>query len=276
MRRRQLVRTWLCMARAIADKTQDGEALAVVAFLSERAVVGFPKADNDLAYIRRRGIAKGEAVYIVPMISYDYWLLPPGDYWRGYATTAYMESYGVAEAEYFPPNQAIYMPGEWTRSEIQQGMVMLHEGLHAYDHLVKGKSMPKPFWRRERNARLMEMRLIKCIGGPEFVAYLDMLAPEVEVQYQRHRGDEFFFVIPRELSDDTLLDRLLWKVNTPIELRSRREDIERYAVTHYFEHRYGTRKGRSLYGKYVRDNYIAKAHPQHLRGLASSQTSTSA
>lgn len=126
------------------------------------------------------------------MISTDYWLLPPDDYWRGYATTAYMDSYNVAEAEYYPPTHTIYLPGEWPRSEIQHGLILLHEGLHAYDHLVRKDGMPKPFWRRERNARLMEMRLIQRIGGPEFTTILDKLIPLVEEQCHR-TGKEFSF-----------------------------------------------------------------------------------
>jgi len=252
---------WLMAASALADRSGDPEALTVSTFLKERAVLGLPRPNNDLAYVRRVGVIKKEAIYIVPMISRDDWILPPDDYWRAYASGVYLDGMGLAE--YYPPTRAIYVPGERLAAGEQSALLLLHEGLHAYDHLVRRERMPKPFWRRERNAQLMELRVIRRLGGAPLVAYLDRLMPEVE--RQRHAGPKpFLLELPHSMVDNGLLDQVLWPANTRQARRFRTMDVERCAVAHYYERLYGKREFSKHYGQYVRDNYIAEAHPQHL------------
>jgi len=256
---------WLEAATQLARQSGDAEAKQLATFLQERAVLGLPRAYNDLAYVPRADVNAAQAVYIVPMISIDYLTLPTDDYWRDFASPSSSVGRSVL-AEFYVPTHAIYLPGEWPGAEIQSALLLLHEGQHAYDHMVRGAHMPKPFWRRERNAQLMELRILKTLGGEEFATYLDRLIPEVERQ-QDTAASIFAFTLPHQLRDDVLLDRILWPAATMPEQRDRQVDIERSAVAHYFERRYGSQGVRTYYGRYVRENYIANAHPQHLAGL---------
>jgi hypothetical protein len=39
----------------------------------------------------------------------------------------------------------VHLSGEWILSDLCKGLALLHEGLHAYDRLVRRRHMPKPF-----------------------------------------------------------------------------------------------------------------------------------
>lgn len=227
--------------------------LAVVIFLRERAVLAVPRPYNGLACVYRPDVAPTETVRIVPVISIDSWLLPHDDYWQNYATLRPSSKVPVGAATFIPGDRAIYMPGGWSRPERQRGLKMLHEGLHAYDRLIRKRHMPKPRWRRERNAEYLVVRVLRAIGGQAFTDYLDTLISEVASQYASS-GERFCFRLPFSRQDDPPLDHLLWPALSPAFRRDRALEVERCAVAHFYEVRYGA-KALAHYGAYVRTNH---------------------
>ncbi|SRR6266498_2187402 len=265
-RRQELAQRWLAAATYLAEQADDTEARQVLAFLKERLCIGAPRPHNDLVYVPRSGLSEADAIFLVPMISADYWTLPWDDYWRGYASPEENTWHRTGSAEFYPFTRAIYVPGEWQDTDFWKGRCLLHEGLHAHDRLVKKRRMPKPFWRRERNAHLMEIRILRALGGAEFANELDELIPEVERQRSQQK-DGFRFHLPESFTSRSPLEEVFW-TSSGDPYGARNHDVGDCATWNYFEGKYGPQQAFIRYGQYVQDNYMTTAHPQHLVGMA--------
>lgn len=207
---------WLRAAQDLASPSQDVEAKEVVRLIAERAVLAVVRPSDGIAYLPRRGVNSSEALHIVSVLRSDVWLLPRDDHYRMYTTDENMRQRGNFKGEFHTPTHGIYLPGEWPRAKECQGLSLLHEGLYAYDVMVRRRHMPRPFRRRERNARLLVLRVLQGIGGQRFAGYIDLMIPVVAQQYdERDLSRPFVFIRPVEFTADTLLDKVLWRTVSP-------------------------------------------------------------
>ena len=245
------MQAWLDDAMSLASRAQDQEALAVARFLQTRALPALPLPNERVGYVAAEGVQppSPDTVFIVPVLSADEWRLPSDDQVRR-EFTGYARLPGNSLAQFSPLRRAIFMAGEWHISPLWRGLMLLHEGLHAYDRVVRRRHMPRPFWRRESNARLMECRVLMHIGGQPFFDYLDGLARAV-ITGSTPVGDVFDYKMSREQYSSLTLDELF---GTPIsrdDISKRAATIEDCVVLRYLQQRGSARAG-AYFDLYVR------------------------
>jgi hypothetical protein len=253
--RRTAMNQWLSAATAIARRSSDAEAIQVAMFLRTHAVLGVPMPGYRAAPVRSSRVRLlDDALLIVPIVAVDSWLLPIGDDRQRYG-----QAYRTDElyAEFIPSRQMMHLSGEWRLSDLYKGLTLLHEGLHAYDRLVRRRRMPKPFWRRERNARLLEYRVLRRIGGRRLTSHLDELLPRVRAEYARQQSAFRFELPPRSSVDDAALAASLGAPMSFIDRDARAAAVQLCAVVHFFERQF-TQDWRSRFDAYVRQNYLVR------------------
>jgi hypothetical protein len=255
LQRREAMNQWLNAAMAIASQSGDAEALQVATFLRTHAVLGIPIAGYRAAPVPPSRIRSlDDALLIVPIVAVDLWLLPVGDDRHRYGQVYRTDE---LSAEFIPSRQMIHLSGEWCLSDLYKGLTLLHEGLHAYDRLVRRRHMPKPFWRRERNARLLEYRVLCGVGGHRLTSLLNELLPRVRKAYTRQQQGFRFELPPRSNKDDTALTASLGAPTSSIDRDARAAAVQLCAVVHFFERQF-PQDWRSRFDAYVRQNYLVR------------------
>lgn len=201
---------WIAAAVALAHQSGDREAIDVAGFLNTRTQVAVPESGTNVGLPSVPPPGQDQTAYIVPMLTSDTWR-----FWRGDHDFLHL-----AEADrrprptvavFVPTTRAIYLPADWPLSELAKGLVLLHEGLHAFDRIVWRRRMPKPFVRRERNAWLLQIRVLESIGRAPYANYLQKLVPEVANQLWKASDKESFRCELGHHFTDGRLSRLLDK-----------------------------------------------------------------
>jgi hypothetical protein len=253
VRRTDLFSRWLNAAKSLA--ANDEEAQRVVAFLQERAVLACPRRNDSIAYFEHSHVQPSRALYIVVMLGIDHWTLGPDDPRLGYASHERAGQYDEALGQYRPNSRVIYMAGEWQRADISRTLTLLHEGLHAYEHLVMRRHRPRSLWEEERDAILLQIRLIRNLGGPEFQAHLDAKLPEVKQQYDASSAS-FTYEPSEHPNDDALLDQVLWPASGRNGVAERLMRVADCTVLNFLMHTFSDRRAHSIFSTYVRENRV--------------------
>ena len=166
-------------ATSLAELSDDAEAKRVTVFL-QRSQLGIPMRGDRVGYTTddRPSDLRDDLPFIVPVSWTDALRLNPTDYFahftRPYPTK---HRYGA----YARKQRSIILSADWNLGHLWRGLILLHEGLHAYHHIVLGPNSPKPASRREQLAEHLEYRILAGIGGQPFLTYLDTFATEVAV-----------------------------------------------------------------------------------------------
>lgn len=251
-RRAAIIAAWLDAATKLAERSKDPEALAVAIFLREHARLAVPMPNHGLAVTGELPVDKSRrGIYLVPMITDDMWRLPRGEYVLRYAS--YSGDRVGAFASFYPANRAIYLPGEWSLSELSKGLLLLHEGLHAYDRVIRQRRMPKPYWRREYNALELEARVFLGSGGSRIRRYIDSLQAEVRRQHTSSASG-FTFVPPKDATSDSRLYPVLGCPTGPDDRALKLIAIRDAAVRLFFAQTLGATAARKTGQEYVRRN----------------------
>lgn len=251
-RRQQFVSAVLRAAQALADASGDSEAAQVAAFLAAYAVLGIALPSDGIAYVTSpdRAIAFADAIFIVPMLSADVWRLPAGNRWLPFAQYTAHEHV----ASFLPYNHAIYMSGEVMSSATWQGLKLLHEGLHAYDRIVRRRHMPKPAWRREANAQLLECRVLRGAGGNAFAKWLERQQPQMATAYTRDPVN-FRASLPDDELASTALTRAFGSPLSRSEQINRASVLRDCALLYFLEQRFPS-EATKRFGDIVRAGFV--------------------
>ena len=163
----------------IAAQTRDGEALDVAQFLHSHAVVGLPLPNDRLGVDDlRTPNRRRPAVFLVPVSGVDGLLLSDTDNGKAFASPMRV---GKVWASYYRSHHAIYWASEWRLSPLWQSLILLHEGLHAFQHLAITDA-PSTRRAREVATTQLEYRLLMSLGGPAFRDLVDDLAINTKAQ----------------------------------------------------------------------------------------------
>lgn len=256
-RRQRIALSWLDSALVLARKSSDSEAWAVAKLLRTHARVAspIPGGISDAGRATPKSI-EVEAIYLVPMLSQDLWHLPIGDHRHELAR----KCIGTVGARFVPRERTIYLPGEIQLSELSMGLLLLHEGLHAYDRVVRRRRMPRPFWRREYNAVQLEMRILKAIGGSRFERYLEQLTPRVATLYgDAQDQDAFHLDASQRLVTDDDLRTLFGGFASHDERRLIAVNVLHAAADRFFRTSFSGTKPQRLAQMYVRSHMTANS-----------------
>jgi hypothetical protein len=79
---------------------------------------------------------------------------------------------------YVKSNRTIYLSVEWPTSEFWKGLLLLHEGFHALDH-ISGRSASMPLWQQEVRARRFESSVVAGLYGGRVDRIADKMAPSI-------------------------------------------------------------------------------------------------
>lgn len=239
-RRQAFMRRRLTAARDIAQRTEDKEALAVVDFLGQHAVLATPLSEKTVAYVPplHTGLALDEHVFVVPVIGQDMWR-SYGAWWRRYAFPAPSGEASLGSFHATPSMRAIYLPCEWDLSDIWQGLSLLHEGRHAYAYMTKyihrsDTWIKQHHWHEERDTLLMDIRILRAFGGRRLAVYLDDLLPEAKKQYAA-RKSQFRFALPLAMLHDPRLDGIFGAPISHLDSWARAGAIEKCMTLYLLE-----------------------------------------
>jgi hypothetical protein len=165
--RRRTMLELIASAQRYAHSADDEEAQRIAAFLEQRALVGVPLANDQIAIreVDRARLRGG--VVVVPVVGLDNLVVGDGEAAKLYALPAVSKT---ALGSYYRDAQAIYVSVAWSTSLFWQMLILLHEGLHAYQHLVDRDLQDDRTHReqRERAAQALQNRVLYAIGGEAF------------------------------------------------------------------------------------------------------------
>lgn len=203
----------------LACNTNSDQLHRVADFVRQNAVVGMPLPDNGVGILRD---ASERTIAVVPVRLLDEWRIARDDYAYLYASTGRRGPW----ASYARPTRAIYCGGEWTADHRWPAIALLHEGQHAYEHLVEGKALTDPVWQREARARRLEYQALLGLGGSR----LDQLLHRLRPQVARTRPLARFRLSPAEDRD---ADRIFGSPVSHVDRQWRNTLVENAAVHHW-------------------------------------------
>jgi hypothetical protein len=170
-RRREVVRLLDEVSR-VARLSNDAEAMAVARLLEERGVVVLALRGGRLGLDDAPLNASLErAIFLVPVRGVDRLVLHGTDNGANFANVSRT---GQVWASYYRTHRAIYWAAEWSIAPLWKAIIVLHEGLHAYQHL-EARS-PRSRAARELAAQALERRTLGGLGGSRFEALIAELA----------------------------------------------------------------------------------------------------
>ena len=165
-----------------AAQARDDEALGVAQFLQAHSVVGLPLPGNRIGVAETAALSRrAPVVFIVPVTSVDGILLRESDDAKAFASPVRT---GNVWASYHRSQQTIYWARDWRLSPPCPSLILLHEGLHAVQHLAMADAPPTR-GAREVAATELESRLLMSIGGSRFRELIDTLARNSKTQNQQ-------------------------------------------------------------------------------------------
>jgi hypothetical protein len=168
--RQRVVEQALVYATRCAKEAGDAEALAVAAFLHRHSVAGIPLPGDRIGISQTaRKRLPSPAVLLVPVIGTDTFVLADDDMGKRYADPL---GQSPAFGSYYRSHHAIYWSRAWNISSAWEGLLLLHEGLHAHQHLIDAAS-PATRREREHDAVALEYRVLCGRGGR---GYRDLVA----------------------------------------------------------------------------------------------------
>ncbi len=156
----------LALAREYGARSSDPQAIRVAAFLEQHWALGVPLAHSRIGVVAHRGlrIRTDPGVYLVPVTSVDGLTLGRHDNGKLFAST---RRTGQIWASYYRSHRAIYWAADWPLSPLWRAIILLHEGLHAFQHLAMPGSQ-RTRAGREDAATELEYRVLSQLGGRRF------------------------------------------------------------------------------------------------------------
>lgn len=241
--REEIVSEWMSNAESIANKTHDPEAMGVVSFLKEKAVVAEPIKGG----YRAPSQTNDGTVFIMPLVEKDKKI---DEYYRSHIESRQTIANYSNEYRILQLNESIPTSGLW------KGILLLHEGMHAKVHAEKQYEPedPKTFSEGERDAFIFEGRLMTLLGGESYKAALLKKLEELKEGIKEEGRDMRF---PGSGLYDNVLDEAFGLALSEREQDTRQTAVWINAVFQLFDERYEVERGavektgfiRSLYKK---------------------------
>ena len=226
--RQRVVKQALRYAMHCAKAANDAEALAVATFLHDHGVAGIPLPGDRIAISQTdHKRLPSLVVLLVPVIGTDTFLLADDDMGKAYADPL---GQSPAFASYYRSHHAIYWSRVWSISSAWEGLLLLHEGLHAYHHLID-PAAPTTRREREHTAVDLEYRLLCGRGGrgyQQLVAELSRHSPTYNSRPARLQATDAvldrLFGAPISALDEQARDNF---VDRSVRLERRRQQLVR-------------------------------------------------
>ena len=163
---------WFAAAQKVADQTGDPQALEIIRFLKENSVLAEPRINGYIKILEKpRG---PNWCVLVPFTEKD---VAMGGIWA----TRSSGSATHAAASFMPDSRIIVIKSQVPCSEIWKGLLLLHEGNHAYCYIHERYDWQNDvvFSEKERDTHEFENRITAKIGGKAYDDFLEKLIVEI-------------------------------------------------------------------------------------------------
>lgn len=219
----------------LAQRSRDLEAMAIVDFLGHSAVLGVPMRGSCIGYYAPsapRKFSPRNAIFLALIKKSDIWLVEPGNPALQFTHPG---RFAAIDGAYYRSTRSIYLSADWEVGEFWQSLLLFHEAIHAYDHIVAHR--PKsPMWRAELHARRLEYMVLAGVKGKPFVALLDSAPPLKAIDGSLKSGKHLKLFAPTERQiSDAQLDQLFGPGCSLDESHYRRSMVGRCLVQRYLE-----------------------------------------
>jgi hypothetical protein len=243
--RQRTVQHLIELASKMADRSHRKNAQHVMEFVRSNGVLAGPLFDHGLGY--ERVLVKNE-FYIVAVKSIDSLTRSSNKDIQYFSQSA---QYGAWTAVYYGSDRLLYLPIDWPISYFAKAMLILHEGFHAMDDIVRGNGTLPP-WKGEVKARRLECSVLLGCYGRRLRSVFKALIPELKGATAS--GDPSDFDFPPSI--DSRLASLFGVPVSSFDKWEQRAQLRRVAVSWYLRH---TQATPDLWQASVRSEGLSKA-----------------
>lgn len=199
--RESLLATLLATVHDLAARSGVPDAAQVASLLSDRHVLRIPwGVGHQVAYYRLSGPAPVQpehSIFIALVKSIDTWRLLPDDVARQFTLPSRLAQ---TQGAYYKSTRTIYLAADGGLSPSWLSLLLLHEGVHALDHL-HGKN--RDDWQTEWHARNVEYRVLRAQYGNALAEMLDERDLQAEILARLETGERLK-LYESHLSDEAL------------------------------------------------------------------------
>ena len=168
---------WLAAARAVATKSANAQAQEVISFLEANNILVEPTVEG----VKLLETSKDKNWF-------GFQLLVQGD---GRISPVWEEMYTVANASFVANFNAdvrmLVVKSHIPTSETWKGIVLLHEGNHALQCIMRRYDFhdPQVFCDEERDTHEFQNRITEKIGGERYTSFVNALSVELEEKLRK-------------------------------------------------------------------------------------------
>lgn len=208
----------------LAESFGSPQAAEVAELLLSRALLRIPAAEAAVRYLPRGGTSPTDAIFLTPVWNADAWLPRADSPALAYVKPPrYSQRYGA----YYASTRSIYLPAEWELNLTWLGVLLLHEGLHALDHRLKGDVGFADRLENERRAQRLEYEVLRALYGDRLSGVIarligqDAVPVSLRLAHFRYRSEHL---------DDGHLKRLFGFLSSEADYAFARELLARGAL----------------------------------------------
>ena len=217
---------------SLAHQSGNTEARAIADFLQQRALLRVLMRGSKIGYypLKHPAVPPDEALFLAVAKRSDTWLMETDNPAQQFIAPG---RYATLDGAYYTTTHSIYFPADSQVQELWQALTLLHEGSHAYDHLIYLRPKP-PVWRGELRARRLEDEVVIGPKGAAFIKLLNTPVVQHEIGKALHAGEHLKLYEPSlaEISD-AQLDQIFGTVISLDDTHYRRCVIGHCLVQHY-------------------------------------------